>query len=128
MTDLRLNSSGDLDLTGDALALTPTFTEAISQHIKIRLRFFLGEWFLNTSLGIPYFERIMVKTPDLQAISAIFQEAITETAGIDSVLQFKLDLDTITRALTVTFTAKMVGSDEILDFSNVIKIDSFSVV
>jgi len=122
MSDLKLTTTHDLDLTGNQLALEQDRAASIAQHVKIRLQFFLNEWFLDRNLGIPYFERILVKNPDLTTISNIFQEAILETAGILSLATFDMQFNTTTRTLTVTFKAVLQDSTELLDFSNEINI------
>lgn len=106
---------GDIDISsGDMVYLTGN--EAIAQHVLVRLRFFSGEWFLDTRIGIPYFQQILVKNPDDAAVRAIFIEAIVTTPGIDSLDSFEMDYDGPTRALRVTFAAKITDSDEPLVF------------
>ena len=54
--DLAMNmATGDLVLRdGDVLLIDNA--ERVAQQILITLRFWLGEWFLNTKDGIPYLE------------------------------------------------------------------------
>lgn len=105
MADLKLSTlTGDIAIENDDLVIIDGVDD-IAQHIKIRLRFFRGEWTLDLRVGIPYFERILVKNPDLVAIRAIFREAILETPGIVALLDFDLAVDSGKRTLTVRFTA-----------------------
>ncbi len=122
MTDFLLTSGDDLDLGTNELQLVTDRSASVAQHIKIRLRFFLGEWFLDRNLGVPYFERILVKNPDLITVSKIFQEAILETAGVESLASFDMSVDNASRNLNVTFKAILTDADELLDFSDVINI------
>ena len=124
MTDILLGTDGDLDLTGNQLSLTPDRTSSVAQHLKIRLRFFQREWFLDTRLGIPYFERILVKRPNMSAVARIFREAVRETAGIKAISTFNIDFDPEVREAKVTFKAILEDSAEPLDFTDEIKIDS----
>ena len=93
---------GDLRLTDGQITLTPDLKTAVAQHIAIRLRMFFGEWFLDTAEGVPYFELILVKNPNLSQISDVFRTVILETPGVAGVDRLALEHDTATRVLTVS--------------------------
>lgn len=103
--DLRVDSNGDLDITGGELSLT-SGGEAVEQRTRLRLQFFLGSWFLDRNIGIPYYESILVKNPNLPAISAIFRQAIELDPEITAARNLELSLDAALRRLSVTFTAE----------------------
>lgn len=104
MSDLKMDLDGDLDVTDGEVTLVID-EEAIAQHLKIRLRTYRGEWFLDTREGIPYKEFILVKNPNRLIVESIFREVIVGTPGIKSLNSFSLDIDGTTRALTLSFTA-----------------------
>lgn len=56
MSDLKLGVDGDLEIKNGDLLLT-TSDDAVRQHLQQRLRTFLGEWFLDLDVGIPFFQR-----------------------------------------------------------------------
>ena len=60
MTTIKLNSDGDLDFSSGGLELLEGVDEIV-QKLDTRLQFFLGEWFLDQRLGIPYYEDILIK-------------------------------------------------------------------
>lgn len=100
------NTTGDLELVNGNLKLA-TGTQAIDQHLRAKLRTFLGEWFLDTRIGIPYFQQILGrKNPPVNLISAILRKAILQTSGVVSVSNLQLALDSKTRELVVAFEAK----------------------
>lgn len=116
MADLQLSSlDDDLDITNEQMYIVEG-DDAIVQHLLVRLRFFKGEWFLNPLLGMPYYDTVLVKNPDLVAIRGIFREAILTTPGILSIDSLNMSLDTPTRTLTVEFTA-LKDDGGTLDFS-----------
>lgn len=62
--------------------------DAIVQNMRIRLRFFLGEWFLDQRLGVPWIQRIFVASPDIRDVDQILRRVILSTPGIASVDRF----------------------------------------
>lgn len=108
--DIKLDTTGDIDLTtGDLVLLEGP--DAIAQHLRIRLRFYLGEWYLDTRIGIPYFQTILVKGARLNIVRAIFRKVILTTPGVEGLRSLDLEYEGVTRKLTVTFDADIVGAD-----------------
>ena len=95
----------DLRLTNGHLTFLEGH-EAIAQKVKIRLWFFRGEWYLDQREGIPYWSRVLVKNPDLQALEAMFRRAILSTPGVAIVERLTLELDRATREASLDFTAR----------------------
>lgn len=77
----------------------------VAQAVKINLLFVQGDWFLNRSAGLPYFEKIFVKTPNLDHVAAIFRRAIVDTPGVGEIIRFVIDFDANTRTLTLDWAA-----------------------
>jgi len=105
MSDILLNSSHDVEFSGNDISIVTGLDERI-QRLKQNLKYFLSEWFLNTGEGIPYFQEIFVKQVDPDRVDAVFKEAILNTHGVIELLTFELDLDEQTRKLTLTFSAR----------------------
>jgi hypothetical protein len=80
--------------------------DAIEQDVWVRLQFFKGEWFLDTRVGVPYFEEILGQKPRLTAIAGIFRDVIMTTPGITGVLDLDIQFDGATRKLSVSFTGQ----------------------
>jgi len=117
VSDIKLNAAGnDIDLSGSELTLVDG-TDAIAQHLLIRLRFFKGEFFLDRLLGVPYYESILLKNPNLNVVRNLFRETIIETPGVLAIQRFDLSLDGAVRNLSVDFSCQVTGSDAPLDFS-----------
>jgi hypothetical protein len=60
MMDFALEQH-DLSFSNGDLLLCPTDADAIAQTIVIRLKTFLGEWFLDENRGLPYLTQIFGK-------------------------------------------------------------------
>lgn len=118
MSDIKLDytgQSGDIALEQNQIVLA--FDEdAIEQQLRIRLRFFFEEWFLDQRVGIPYYREILIKNPNLQLVRSIYKEAIESTPGIDSADSLQLSIDGATRTLSLYFTATM-DTGQTLEFS-----------
>jgi hypothetical protein len=115
MSDLMLDTSGDLSIVGGDLVLVDGI-DAIKQLLTQRLKFFLGEWFLALDKGIPYFEKVLIKNPNQIVLDTIFKKQILSTPGVQALEQFDLQLNTVTRSLAVTLRARTTQG--IVDFNS----------
>lgn len=114
MSDIKLDfGTGDLDLTGHQLNLV-TGADAIEQQLRIRLRFFLGEYFLDTRQGIPFYREVLIKNPNLPLLRSIFREAIITTPGVSSVQDVQVSVNGVTRTLSLTFVATIDTGEELV--------------
>lgn len=110
MADLKLNSDGDLDLSTNDLIIH-TGLDAIAQDCKVRLKFFQGEWFLDSRLGVPWFTEIIGQKPRIVAIKGILRKAILTTPGVLTVLDLEIDFEGSTRTLSYSFRANTVEGE-----------------
>lgn len=118
MKDLALNPlTHDLEIRDQDILFVEK-TDYIVQKLKIKLQFFLGEWFLDTSIGIPFFEEILIKNPNLPDIENLLKAAIIEVDGVNEILEFESNFSKSTRSLDTTF--KVNTDYGIIDFSDTI--------
>lgn len=80
--------------------------ERVAQQILITLRFWYGEWFLDTTQGVPYLEHILVKNPNLAHIRQILREQIMSVEGVVSLNALELDYNPQLRQLWVEYAVK----------------------
>jgi len=100
--DIKLDSTGDLDIENYDLVLIDEL-DRIRQQLQIKLRLFLGEWYLDINQGIPYFQDVLEKNPDPVKLQSIFKAAIIGVPDVNRLLDFKLEIDGSTRELNLTF-------------------------
>lgn len=106
---------GDLDLrTGDLQIATGV--TAIRQQLMDRLTLFKGDWFLDVDVGMPYYQQVLVKNPNLGVVRALFAQAVRTTPGVSELLSLSLELDARSRSLQVNFTC-VTDTDEVLVFN-----------
>lgn len=94
----RLNDEGDLMTRGQMFIYE---RDAIAQTAKTRLKLFLGEYFRDITDGTPWFQKILGKYENLNAVEAILRRRISRTQGIIRIITFDLDFDLDTRELKV---------------------------
>lgn len=75
----------------------------ISQSLRIRLLLFRGEWFLDEGEGVPFYEDVFVKNPNLGAVEASLKARIMGTPGVTELISFSMDFDRAGRFLKVDF-------------------------
>jgi hypothetical protein len=82
--------------------------DQIRQKIKIRLQFFLGEWFLDTSIGVPFWNEVHLKNPNKVKVDAALKATILDTPGVNSLTAYDSTFDVASRTLTVNFTVDTI--------------------
>lgn len=114
MIDIALNPlTNDLVLTDFDFQLVDD-TRQIMQNLAIRLRFVLGEWYLDITSGVPYFEFFFIKSPNQIQIESILKEEIVNTRGIVEIISFQTEFDKRKRVYSVKFSARSISGEELL--------------
>lgn len=105
MIDIKLSAThdlmirdGDIELIGGA--------DRVAQEIKITLLTWLGEWFLDQRVGVPYLENVLVKNPDMNYIRAILRKKVANVDGVKNVVSLDAAYDRKTRLLNVEYEAQ----------------------
>lgn len=114
MKDILLDKDGDVALTADgdiSLVTSPV------QEVLIKLRWYFAEWVFDPEKGIPWFESVLVKNPDIDGIK---KRLIREMLDVDDVLEVtKMDIiiDQKTRQAHISFqfrTSKETFDEEVV--------------
>lgn len=114
MADLKISLSvdannpnaGDLYINANGtIAITQTLSEQVAQAILIRIRFLQGEWFLDPTLGTPYFQAILGQKNALSVVTQIFRSIIAGVPGVASIMTLSPVL--AGRSLAITFAVKL---------------------
>lgn len=104
-------ANGDLVLTSDA---NPAGTNPVLQNILQNLRMFQGEWFMDTSQGLPWFD-MTAKGSEQATVDALIQGAILGTPGVRQLTQYTSTANRAGRMLSVTFSA--VTTSGVVDYT-----------
>ena len=103
MLDIRLNSDHDLDVTALDFSLVDQ-AEQVRQQLLIKLRLWVGEWFLDTDFGTPYLQEILGKQLTLSGAIAALRKSILEVEGVRTITEFEYNFSASERRLQVDFT------------------------
>lgn len=106
---------GDLAVVNNSLQFT-SGRDGIRQHLQEKIGIFLGEWFLNLGLGVPYYQKILVKNPRFVVIESDLKAYILRTPGVIGLTSFDIDFDSTNRKGKIIFKAQ-INDGEDLDFT-----------
>lgn len=110
--DILLTGGGDLAIIDFDLKLTDE-TNVVAQRVKRALLLFKGEYFLDTDLGMPYYDDILGTKNSIDTLQAIFVNAIREVRGVADVKEFNMAFDNEKRTLSINMTLKDALDNEI---------------
>ena len=106
MKDLALDkTTHDLIYTGTDLLMVDELDQ-VEQSLKERLLFYRQEWFLDTTIGIPFYDEVLVKNPNIPNIENIIKAEIMDTPGALELLSFKSEFDSQSRSYSVSFSLR----------------------
>lgn len=96
---------GDLIYDNSSVTVTGSQAEGVAQKLTIKLRTFLGEWFLNTANGVPYYQQIFGKVRSKATIDSIFIEKIVEEPDVAELVEFTSEISN-DRTYTISFRVR----------------------
>lgn len=99
--DLLL-AGGDLVLTNDADARGQN---CVLQDLTFRLRTFAGECFVNTTLGVPWYQQLLGPYGKPSLTDAVLQNVVLSTPGVLQLTDWSTTTDRVRRVVHVTFRA-----------------------
>lgn len=103
--DLIVSEAG-LVLAYDALA--------VGQHVRQRLMTFIGEWFLDKNVGVPWLNRIMGRKFDPELAEAVVKAEILKTDGVAAITSFSIAFDKTNRGIYIREIEILTDYDEVV--------------
>lgn len=92
----------DLKIDQGDIALCPDDNTYLSQAIGIKLKTIKGEWFLDTTQGIPYFTHIFGQHRSASYIREVIVPTILAVPGVKEVNNFSASMES-NRKLLISF-------------------------
>jgi hypothetical protein len=120
MTDLLLNlEEHDIYFINGDTPITYENKVTVAQKLKIKLLTFKSEWFLDTTIGIPYFQEILKRGVSKLSIDTIFQEAILSEPEVLEITEFNSVIDVETRSYRMSFRVR-TNQNEVTDYVDIL--------
>lgn len=117
MAIFRTIPTGDLELQAGTFVLIDGIRQ-LRQRLASRFQFAKGEWFLDLRQGIPYFQDVLRKDPNLGLIRSIFRRVILTTPGVVGIKAFDIRYDEAARRLSFAFHAQGTEGDVRVSFED----------
>ncbi|MCH8821325.1 hypothetical protein IID23_02255 [Patescibacteria group bacterium] len=73
----------------------------VPQLVRSRLLTYLEEWYLDSTVGVPYFQLLLIKPFDLNQSESVLKQTIIETEGVQTLLTFESTFERTSRGYTV---------------------------
>ncbi|MCA0342009.1 MAG: hypothetical protein LCH99_20075 [Proteobacteria bacterium] len=107
-------ATNDLFLRADKSLAVVTDAEAVGQHTRQRLQTHEGEWFFDTSAGVPWLDQILGKAYDPALAEAVVKAEILDTDQVTGIEGFSVSFDRATRGLNIRSIEVMTGYQEVV--------------
>ena len=93
--DIKLDeSSGDTSIVNGDFAYTNIGVDDLAQRLYIRLNTFQGEWFMDGTLGVDYFNKVFGKNKSKAAIDAIIQAEVLKEPDALQIVSYESSINT----------------------------------
>lgn len=115
MNDILLNVRENTFFKNKSkLYLCRSNLEYLQQKIRIALSFQKGEWFTDSTIGLPYVPDFDIsKTDHRSLLTACIQAKVMQIDGIKKMLSFETEYNNTDRTLEVFFIVNTVDGQEI---------------
>jgi hypothetical protein len=108
--DFKSDSDGEWVIENGDFA-TVADAEAVPQGIRIRVGMFLGECYLDESIGVDYIDSVFIKNADPLLVRSLIERAISGTPDVTNVIGAQL-VNEGGRAYSIAYTADTIYADE----------------
>lgn len=104
----------DIAIVGGKIQIEEDPIVQAAYKIRSRFLFFRGEWFLDTREGLPYYQFVFVKNPNLAVIRRLFTRVILSVSPVlESVTRMDCLMSPDDRGLAVYFEATCTNGAKI---------------
>lgn len=98
----RIDEKGDWTF-GAGRANYADRSESVAQRVKTRLLSLEGDWFLDLSHGLPWFQ-LIERPADLARVERAVKNQILRTDGVSRLTDFSMSVDPDKRGLSINTT------------------------
>lgn len=102
VVDAQNPQLGDMRIVGTRFARLETFGDSVAQACNVCLRWWLGEWFLDRSRGVPYIRDLLKKGVGEATVRTLLKRELLSVEGVAQVARMTIALDRRTRVCRVS--------------------------
>ena len=95
------NSTGDLVIDGQIAEVSGV--DEVAQRVKLHLKRLLGEWFLNTTLGMAWFAGLLGGRSEI-AIKLAVRNEMSNVYGVNQISDISISFDRSARTVSLSAT------------------------
>lgn len=106
-------ATNDLYFEGDSLVLVRD-AHAVGQHARQKLQTFEGEWFLDTTVGVPWLTQILGYKYDPALAEAVVKAKLLETDGVTEITSFSVSFNRASRGLQIRGVEVKTDYDQVV--------------
>ncbi len=104
MSTFAQENDGDFSIP---IRLVTDPDEETALRLTNRFRLFMGEWYLDTRVGVPWYQRILgQKEGNLPAIRTLVENIVRYTPGVQEVVSIDLTYTRASRELSISVRAR----------------------
>jgi energy-converting hydrogenase Eha subunit B len=103
MTVRKLSPTGDMIFGNSMLDFISNTPATVAQVVKTSLLLWLGEWYLDNTLGMPWIEGVLGKHSEDTA-DATVQDYVSNVQGVTDIANYVSSADESRRLYTATAT------------------------
>lgn len=111
LVDLKIEN-GDIVLDGFDLA-TVEENEATRQRLEQKFRLFFGEWFLDRTAGVRWFEDYLGQRPRTEVLQFLLTSVVGNDPDVQRLVEASFQFNGTTRLLEIEFTALLFDGETI---------------
>lgn len=94
----------DFELDGEGNKKIVEQSQEVALYLKQRLQTYLGEWLFNTTVGVPYFQRILIRPFNKPLADSLIKREILKTQGVTGLISYSSNLNNRSRLLQIQFS------------------------
>lgn len=112
MKSLYLNKDGDLEFDGLNSFKMVEGDDEVRQRLRIAILTNMGEWFLDTSLGVPWMDMLGKRNNQDEIKQAILKE-LKKDDDVQSIETIDIVFDDHERTLNISFNGTLINGTKI---------------
>lgn len=108
----KLDDKNDLTTSNRSLSVTSSKSDYVAQKVKGLAETFLGEWYRDRGIGVPYFEEFLVADPDFNTMQNILSAEARSVEYVIDVVGYEYEVNRDEYSATITLIIEGENIDD----------------